>query len=156
VPHSSTRQKVQIRKAALLPTLKQNTKKRKFTFKRLFASIIVGTLLFVIFIAVWDAVMPAMPALKCSALATLLHVLTPTTLKGSDQGRVNVLIVGYSVDDPGHPGASLTDSIMLLSMSTTSHTGYMLSIPRDLYVKIPGFGSQVKLTKHTKTAAWSF
>jgi LCP family protein required for cell wall assembly len=44
-------------------------------------------------------------------------------------------------DDPGHQGASLTDSIMLLSMSTTTHTGYMLSIPRDLYVKIPGYGA---------------
>src|SRR5665213_1561264 len=31
-------------------------------------------------------------------------------------------------------------SIILLSMNTTSKTGYMLSIPRDLYVNIPGFG----------------
>jgi polyisoprenyl-teichoic acid--peptidoglycan teichoic acid transferase len=53
---------------------------------------------------------------------------------------VNVLLVGYSIDDPGHPGANLTDSIILLSLSTASKTGYMLSIPRDLYVKIPGFG----------------
>jgi LCP family protein required for cell wall assembly len=49
-------------------------------------------------------------------------------------------LVGYSVDDPGHQGASLTDSLILLSMSQTSKTGYMLSIPRDLYVKIPGYG----------------
>src|SRR5207253_1888626 len=63
-----------------------------------------------------------------------------SSLKGQDRGRVNVLVVGYSVDDPGHPGASLTDSIILLSMNTTNHSGYMLSIPRDLYVKIPGGG----------------
>lgn len=51
-----------------------------------------------------------------------------------------MLIVGYSIDDPGHSGASLTDSILLLSLSTTRPTGYMLSIPRDLYVREPGFG----------------
>src|SRR5581483_2990394 len=43
-------------------------------------------------------------------------------------------------DDPGHQGANLTDSIMLVSIDTQNHTAYMLSIPRDLYVNIPGFG----------------
>lgn len=77
---------------------------------------------------------------KMFGTSNMLNLVKPTSLKSSDQGRVNVLVVGYSVDDPAHPGANLTDSIMLLSMSTTNHTGYMLSIPRDLYVKIPGFG----------------
>lgn len=77
---------------------------------------------------------------KMFGSGNLLELIKPTSLKGSDQGRVNVLVVGYSVDDPAHPGANLTDSIMLLSMNTSNHTGYMLSIPRDLYVKIPGHG----------------
>jgi LCP family protein required for cell wall assembly len=116
-------------------------RKRKFTWKRLFAAIIIAILLFVLFIGAWDARNASRASAKMFGSGNLLQVLTPTTLKGSEQGRVNVLIVGYSVDDPGHPGASLTDSIMLLSMSTTNHTGYMLSIPRDLYVKIPGYGA---------------
>lgn len=70
----------------------------------------------------------------------LFSLLGSGNLKGSEAGRVNMLLVGYSVDDPGHAGANLTDSIILLSMSTTNKTGYMLSIPRDLYVNIPGFG----------------
>jgi LCP family protein required for cell wall assembly len=136
----STRQKVH-RQGGMIPPTEVKHKKRKFTFKRLFASIILGTLLFVIFIAVWDARNASNASAKMFGSANLFDVLTPTTLKGADRGRVNVLIVGYSVDDPGHQGANLTDSILLLSMSTTSNKGYMLSIPRDLYVKIPGFGS---------------
>jgi LCP family protein required for cell wall assembly len=58
----------------------------------------------------------------------------------STNGRVNVLLIGYSIDDPGHPGANLTDSIIILSMNQSTRTGYMLSVPRDLYVKIPGYG----------------
>jgi anionic cell wall polymer biosynthesis LytR-Cps2A-Psr (LCP) family protein len=116
-------------------------KKRRFTFKRLVASVLIGSLLFVLFIATWDAHNVAQASAKMFGSGNLLEVLTPTSLKGSDKGRVNVLVVGYSVDDPGHPGASLTDSIMLLSMSTSSRKGYMLSIPRDLSVRIPGYGS---------------
>jgi LCP family protein required for cell wall assembly len=60
------------------------------------------------------------------------------TLKGEDQGRVNFLLAGDSADDPGHGGADLTDSIMVVSIDTKNHTGFMLSIPRDLYVDLPG------------------
>jgi LCP family protein required for cell wall assembly len=116
-------------------------KKRRFTWKRLVASVLIVAILFGLFISAWDARNASAASAKMFGSGNLLQVLSPTSLKGSDQGRVNVLIVGYSVDDPGHPGASLTDSIMLLSMSTSTHKGYMLSIPRDLYVKIPGFGS---------------
>lgn len=115
-------------------------KKRRFTFKRLIASVLIGSLLFVLFIAAWDARNFSRASQKMFGSGNLLQLVSSSSLKGSDQGRVNVLVVGYSADDPGHEGATLTDSIMLLSMSTTTHTGYMLSIPRDLYVHIPGNG----------------
>lgn len=69
-------------------------------------------------------------------------IFSNTKLKGEDQGRVNILLAGDSTDDPGHAGADLTDSIMLLSIDTRHHTGFMLSIPRDLWVDIPGRGHQ--------------
>lgn len=61
-------------------------------------------------------------------------------LKGEDRGNVNILLAGNSSDDPGHGGAELTDSIMLLSINTKNNTAFILSIPRDLYVDIPGNG----------------
>jgi LCP family protein required for cell wall assembly len=63
-----------------------------------------------------------------------------TTLKGETSGRVNILLAGDSVDDPDHGGADLTDSIMLVSIDTANKTGFLLSIPRDLLVTIPGMG----------------
>jgi LCP family protein required for cell wall assembly len=63
-------------------------------------------------------------------------------LKGEAQGRVTILLAGDSADDPGHQGALLTDSIMVVSIDTKNDTGFMLSVPRDLWVDIPGNGYQ--------------
>ncbi len=67
-------------------------------------------------------------------------VFNSTTLKGEDEGRVNILLAGNSADDPGHGGADLTDSIMVVSLNTKTKNGYILSVPRDLYVDVPGSG----------------
>jgi len=66
--------------------------------------------------------------------------LHPTKLKGEDTGRVNILLAGNSADDPGHGGASLTDSIMIVSIDVKNNTAYLLSIPRDLWVYVPNSG----------------
>jgi len=72
----------------------------------------------------------------------IFGLLFPTKLKGEDSGRVNILLAGYSADDPSHAGAELTDSIMLVSIDTKNNTAWMLSVPRDLWVNIPGYGYQ--------------
>lgn len=56
-------------------------------------------------------------------------------LKEDENGRTNILIFGTSEDDPDHPGGDLTDSLMVLTISQTKKDAYMISIPRDLYVK---------------------
>lgn len=66
----------------------------------------------------------------------VLGLLRTTKLKGEDEGRVNILLAGTSEDDgPDHGGASLTDSIMLVSVDTKNNTAFTTSIPRDLWVK---------------------
>jgi LCP family protein required for cell wall assembly len=75
------------------------------------------------------------------SLISDVHALSSTTkLSGESTGRVNILLAGDSADDPGHQGADLTDSIMVVSIDTQNHTGFMLSIPRDTWVDIPGVG----------------
>jgi LCP family protein required for cell wall assembly len=54
-------------------------------------------------------------------------------LKGEDQGRINILLLG--IGGAGHDGPELTDTIMLASIDPKAHTVSLLSIPRDLYVK---------------------
>lgn len=70
-------------------------------------------------------------------------------LKQDANGRTNILIFGTSEDDEGgnHPGAYLTDSIMLLSVNQTKKDAYMVGIPRDLWVKYdePCYGSAAKI-----------
>lgn len=69
----------------------------------------------------------------------LLSVFRPAHLD-NDNGRVNILVAGNSADDVGHNGGDLTDSIMVLSIDTKNNTALMLSIPRDMWVSIPGYG----------------
>lgn len=63
-------------------------------------------------------------------------------LRGENRGRVNILLAGNSADDPGHNGATLTDSVMIVSIDTRHNTAFLMSIPRDLWVDIPGGGHQ--------------
>ena len=46
-------------------------------------------------------------------------------LNGEDSGRVNILLAGDSADDPGHSGANLTDSILILSIDTKTNNTFL-------------------------------
>ncbi len=72
--------------------------------------------------------------------ANILGFLNAKKLRGEDQGQVNILVAGVSTDDPGHSGAALTDSIMVISLDTKNNKAFLLSVPRDLWVDIPGYG----------------
>lgn len=65
----------------------------------------------------------------------IFDIIQSQPLKQDSDGRSNFLIVGTSEDDPGHGGAYLTDSMMVLSVDQNNKNAYMFSIPRDLYVK---------------------
>jgi LCP family protein required for cell wall assembly len=58
-------------------------------------------------------------------------------LKEDGNGRTNILVFGTegSAENSDHPGADLTDSIMVLSINQKTKDAYMISLPRDLYVK---------------------
>ena len=62
--------------------------------------------------------------------------------KGSPD-RINILILGKAV--PNYPGADLTDTIMLGSINPQTYESSLLSIPRDLLVKVPGTNRQTKI-----------
>lgn len=61
-------------------------------------------------------------------------------LKGEADGRINILLLG--VGDPGHAGEGLADTNMVISLNTKTNQVAMISIPRDLRVKVPGYGYQ--------------
>lgn len=56
-------------------------------------------------------------------------------------GRVNVLVMGLDARDwSAGEGAPRTDTMIVLTFDPVSNTAGMLSVPRDLWVEIPGFG----------------
>lgn len=63
----------------------------------------------------------------------------PSQLKGEGDGRINILLIG--IGGEGHEAGNLADSIQLLSIDPVQKGAVMVNLPRDLYVEIPGFGS---------------
>src|SRR5215211_6332637 len=55
--------------------------------------------------------------------------------------RINILFVGFRGGDPHEEDCPFcTDTLMLMTVDPNTKTAGILSIPRDLWVNIPGFG----------------
>lgn len=64
--------------------------------------------------------------------------LIPTREGVADSDRITILAMGID-RRPGEPFVSRTDSIMVVSVEPSAQKISILSIPRDLYVVIPGY-----------------
>jgi len=63
---------------------------------------------------------------------------SPVPWNGSD--RITILVMGLDYRDwESGTGAPRTDTMMLVTIDPVARTAGMLSIPRDLWVEIPGF-----------------
>jgi LCP family protein required for cell wall assembly len=62
-----------------------------------------------------------------------------------DNGRVTILLMGIDARDKVQEGASRTDMLTLVTIEPISKTAAMLSIPRDLYVPLPGYDEQQRI-----------
>lgn len=58
------------------------------------------------------------------------------TLAGEREDRLNILLI--AIGGEGHKGEDLADTIMLVSIRPSDNAVALLSIPRDLYVQVPG------------------
>ena len=54
--------------------------------------------------------------------------------------RINILFIGLDARDIGQDGPPRSDTMMLITVDPVSKTAGMLSIPRDMWVNIPGYG----------------
>lgn len=70
-----------------------------------------------------------------STAAALTSNIDPSLLKGEGDGRVNVLLMG--IGGPQHDGGDLTDTLMVASVDPVNNQATLLSIPRDLWTKMP-------------------
>ena len=53
--------------------------------------------------------------------------------------RINILFIGLDARDIGQVGPPRSDTLMLITIDPISKTAGMLSIPRDMWVNIPGY-----------------
>jgi polyisoprenyl-teichoic acid--peptidoglycan teichoic acid transferase len=65
------------------------------------------------------------------------------------RGRVNILLMGVDLR-PGEKGPTNTDALIIVTIDPATRSVGMLSIPRDLWVPIPGSGEN-----RINTAYWS-
>lgn len=75
--------------------------------------------------------------------------IDPSQLKGEGDGRVNILLIGIGGDD--HQGGDLSDTIIIASIDPFNNEVAMLSVPRDLWVDIPGQWATKINTAHALT-----
>jgi len=74
---------------------------------------------------------------------SLDSLINRDSLKQTD-GITNILLLGKGGSN--HPGGQLTDVIMLVRLRHKDNKVAMISIPRDLYITIPGYG-QAKINE---------
>ncbi|MCL5795326.1 MAG: LCP family protein [Patescibacteria group bacterium] len=75
---------------------------------------------------------------KSAPALNFLDKIDANQLQGEGDGRINILLLGMG--GTNHPGGMLTDTIIVASIDPVNKKMAFLSIPRDLYVKIPGAG----------------
>ena len=79
-------------------------------------------------------------------VGSLFSSFIPTNqkiLKGEEDGRINVLLMGKA--GKGKPGENLTDTIMIMSIDAKNKKIALLSLPRDFYANIPGTSYYTKI-----------
>lgn len=80
---------------------------------------------------------------EATTSGSVVDLLNPESLNGEETGTVNLLIAGNSVDDAGHDGAELTDSILVANYSLETQKLALISIPRDLWVTANGASMKI-------------
>lgn len=128
---------------------------------RVYAGVALAVLLGVVVLAagvagvrLWSTIHAISPRTQPQDLISLVQAKNdgPGSLayKIKHGQRINLLLLGYG--GPGHDGPYLTDSIMLLSIQPSSHQAVMVSLPRDLYVKIPALSDNGTITAKLNSA----
>lgn len=84
---------------------------------------------------------------------SLQKKVNPNLLKGEGDGRVNILLLGNG--GAGHEAPDLTDTIMLASIDPVNGKVALVSVPRDLWISLPGHGN-MKINAAFETGKYDY
>lgn len=115
---------------------RRTSRKQPLSKKLLIKRIALGVLIILVIIGGYIGIKALLAGMSMFK-GDIFGLVQSHPLKKDANGRSNIVIFGTSEDDEGglHPGAYLTDSIMVISLSQDKKDAYMFSIPRDLWVK---------------------
>lgn len=85
--------------------------------------------------ATWFYVIPAQPT---PIPTPVLPAVAPFPSSCDGPGRLNILLIGVDGWSDSYTRAARSDTIILLGVNVGEKTARMLSIPRDLWVQLPG------------------
>lgn len=139
---------------------KKNPKKNKFTLKKKILLSFLGVFVFLLLVGGIFAyktgnILSKISESENSGIGSLFGVLSAMGIKQNvevdDQGRTNVILLGIRGENmPG--GGLLADTIMVASIKSEENENgerndkvSLVSIPRDLYVKIPQTNQHSKI-----------
>lgn len=88
-----------------------------------------------------------------SDIVALQNHTDPNLLNGESDGRVNILLLGNGGGT--HEAPDLTDTIMLASIDPVNNKADLLSIPRDLWVNVAGYG-EMKINAAYETGKYAY
>ena len=133
-PRLSRREKKQLRRE------RRAHQGRPGKVKRIIKWTLIGIVLVIVALGAYVGI-KALMATGNVFQGNILGLTQREPLKQDANGRSNILIFGTSEDSPDHNanggegGPLLTDSIMVLSVNQEKKDAYMVSIPRDLWIK---------------------
>lgn len=125
---------------------KEETITPKRRFKAWLWLIIIGIIISPVAFSLWKTVQGAN---KISIgdgenlFSSLTGLFTNKALSGEDDDRINILLLGMRGEDYSN-GGLLADTIMIFSYKPSTKQVAMISVPRDLYVLIPGGDKKVR------------
>src|SRR5229473_6304101 len=82
---------------------------------------------------------PVKPAEISTSLASAVKTVLPDWT-GTD--RVNILVLGIDKRDDEPIAGTRSDTMMVLSIDPVTKSAALVSLPRDMWVNIPGYGQQ--------------
>jgi len=138
ISKKETEKETEVEEKELVEESRLHKIKRRSNGKRILG---VSLIVVVLLLGGWSATKLALSGWSFSRESFKdIFSFNTTKLIGEDQGRVNVLLLGM----PGgsNDGPNLTDTIIAASMSVgdAGGKGFLFSLPRDLYVRVPGDG----------------
>jgi LCP family protein required for cell wall assembly len=137
-----------------LPAVKKPSKKKKF-FKLTFVVLLLSVVIYTGYILYWPTV-TILKQIAKQPRSVLSLIQNPSGELKKTDGHTNILLIGidkrsnvpYSYRVNGKEvkkNGFLTDTILIASLDSKTKQVSMVSIPRDLYVKVPSFG---KIKEH--------